>query len=111
FVPGVQPLEPGLCAIRVRGPARYFGGEEAAARALIGLLADTGVPGVRAGIADGIFTAEQAARETVHRLAEGTRNPVLVIPPGRSAEFLAPLPVTALGDEELAELLPRLGVR
>ena len=122
LVPGVQPLEPGLCAIRARGPARYFGGEEAAARALIGLLADAGVTVVRAGIADGIFTAEQAARESAQRAARagqqqgaGSRirqpSPALVIPPGRSAEFLAPLPVTALGDEQLAELLPRLGVR
>lgn len=151
LVPGVQPLEPGLCAIRARGPARYFGGEEAAARALIGLLADAGVPGVHAGVADGIFTAEQAARAgrsaaaqqnaaqqnaaltdrrhdpsaalrsvtDPHQAATSQRgpaphirrSPVVVIPPGRSAEFLAPLPVTALGDEQLAELLPRLGVR
>ncbi|MGB4780245.1 MAG: DNA polymerase Y family protein, partial [Microbacterium sp.] len=25
--PGVQVLQPGLCALRARGPARYFGGE------------------------------------------------------------------------------------
>ncbi|WP_444542889.1 Y-family DNA polymerase, partial [Kitasatospora griseola] len=29
FTPRVEVLRPGLCAIPVKGPARYFGGEEA----------------------------------------------------------------------------------
>ncbi|MFT4233780.1 MAG: DNA polymerase Y family protein, partial [Microbacterium sp.] len=48
--PGVQMLLPGLAALRARGPARFYGGEAEAARALI-----VGLPDARAGIADGIF--------------------------------------------------------
>lgn len=62
LVPGVEVLRPGVCAVRVRGAARYYGGERAAALALLGRLEELGGRGARAGIADGIFTAEQAAR-------------------------------------------------
>ncbi len=99
--PGVHVLRPGLCAVRVRGPARYYGGERAAALTLLGILAEEGVAGARAGIADGPFTAVQAARRA---------DPVLVVPPGESASFLAPLPVSVLDDPEIAGLLQRLGV-
>ncbi|WP_144796787.1 DNA polymerase Y family protein [Microbacterium paludicola] len=102
LVPGVQPLRPGLVALRARGAARYYGGEEQAAMHLIDALAAHGHPGARAGVADGLFTAEQAAR-----LAD----PVLVVPQGGSREFLAPLPVQALGDEQITALMTKLGVR
>lgn len=100
-VPGVQPLRPGLAALRVRGAARYYGGEEQAARRLIDVLSEHGYPGTRAGVADGLFTAEQAAH-----LAD----PALVVAPGESRSFLAPLPVQMLGDAEMTGLLERLGV-
>ncbi len=32
FCPQVEVLRPGACALSARGPARYFGGEEALAR-------------------------------------------------------------------------------
>lgn len=104
LAPGVQILRPGLCALRARGPARYYGGEDEAARVLITALLEASIPDVRAGIADGPFTAEHAARAHAAR-------PVLVVPPGESARFLAPLPVTVLGDDALADMLGRLGVR
>ncbi|MFD7642687.1 hypothetical protein ACFV4P_18725 [Kitasatospora sp. NPDC059795] len=50
------------------------------------------------GVADGLFAAVLAAR------AE------LLVPSGRTPEFLAPYPVSTLGEPELAELLHRLGV-
>ncbi|GGF29714.1 hypothetical protein GCM10010922_00850 [Microbacterium sorbitolivorans] len=103
IVPGAEPLQPGLVAVRARGPARFFGGEAPAARALLDALAEIGLAGARAGVADGLFTAERAAR------AAGA-DP-LVIPAGMAAEFLAPLPVASLGDPELAVFLARLGVR
>ena len=102
LVPGVQPLRPGLAAIRARGPARFYRGEQAAAEALRAALIGIGLDEVRVGIADGLFTAEQAAR---------TAETIAIVPPDRSAEFLAPLPVSALGDAELALLLTRLGLR
>src|SRR6218665_3791523 len=36
-LPGGHPLRPGTAAIRARGPARYYGGELAAARTVIAL--------------------------------------------------------------------------
>ncbi|MFV0319503.1 MAG: hypothetical protein ACK5IN_03870 [Microbacterium sp.] len=101
--PGVQPIRPGLCALRARGPARYYGGEEPAAHTLIARLAELGVPDVRAGIADGPFTAEQVARTA-------PAGDVRSVPAGAAAVFLAPLPVAVLEAPELAELLTRLGV-
>ena len=104
-IPTVQVVRPGLVVIRVSGPARFFGGEEEAAGEALHLLAEAGAPGARAGIADGPFTAEQAAR------AARTAAPIRVVPPGGSAGFLAPLPVSVLGLPALAGLLARLGVR
>ena len=102
LTPGVQPARPGLCLLRARGPARYYGGEREAAQVLLDMLGANGVPGVTAGIADGPFTAEHAARTG--------RSAVTVIHPGQSAQFLAPLPTTALEDDALADMLARLGV-
>ncbi|CAH0170870.1 DNA polymerase Y family protein [Microbacterium sp. Bi121] len=102
LVPGIQPLRPGLVALRARGAARYYGGEEQAALHLIDTLAEHTHPGARSGVADGLFTAEQAAR-----LAD----PVRVVGQGGSRDFLAPLPVHVLGDEQITALLTKLGVR
>lgn len=108
LMPGVQPLRPGVCAIRVRGPAAYYGGEEEAALWLLDQLDELGVPGTRIGIADGVFTAEQAARQ---RFPQRIR----VVPAGTAAEYLTPLPVGVLDDSSANEasvvtLLRRLGV-
>jgi len=102
LTPGIQQIRPGLLAIRARGVARYYGGETMAAHRLTGTLAGLGVSDVRIGVADGVFTAEQAAYAAA---------PVLVVPPDAAAAFLAPLPISRLGDEELSQLLPQLGVR
>ena len=101
--PGVEVLRPGLCAIRAKGAARYYGGEEAAAGAVLESADRLGVE-ARVGIADSVFAAEQAARSTSELSA------VLVLPPGSSRDFLAPFPVEVLGQPKLASLLKRLGV-
>ncbi|MEV7600874.1 DNA polymerase Y family protein [Kitasatospora sp. NPDC089797] len=135
FTPRVEVIRPGLCAIPVKGPGRYFGGEEALAALVAAAVADAlgrppvpdAVPGAVAvpteprpteptapttptapdnptaphaliGVADGLFAAVLAARAGV------------LVPAGRTAEFLAPYPVGTLGDEALAELLGRLGL-
>lgn len=106
-VPGLQLIRPGLAVLRARGAARHYGGELPAALTLVRTLRGDGLD-ARAGVADGRFAAEQAARRTA---ATGAEHPgVRIVPPGGDAEFLAPLPVTALGDEALAELLARLGI-
>ena len=99
---GVQLVRPGMLAMAVRGPARYYGGERAAAQLLVSKLAELEVPAARIGVADGPFAAEQAAR---------IAQPVLIIPEGESPEFLGRLPIAALGDARLTSLLMQLGIR
>jgi len=112
FAPRVEVVRPGLCVLAARGPSRYFGGEEALCRQIERSVADTpsGASGhppqngvrennVRAGVADGVFVAEVAART-------GT-----MVPPGRSREFLAPFPVDVLDVPDLVDVLLRLGIR
>ena len=91
LAPGVQLVRPGLCALRARGPARYYGGEIEAARALLASLREIGLTDVRAGIADGPFTAEQAAKA-----GASPGDPVFTVPAGGAAGFLAPLSVAVL---------------
>ncbi|MFJ1707277.1 DNA polymerase Y family protein [Kitasatospora sp. NPDC088346] len=138
FTPRVEVLRPGMCAIPVKGPGRYFGGEEALAAQVHAAVAAAlalgweepargpepprpaasapapapeptaaeppqdppprDPPRSHVGVADGLFAAVLAARVGV------------LVPDGRTAEFLAPYPVAALGDAVLAELLTRLGV-
>lgn len=111
-VPGVQPIRPGLCALRARGPARFYGGEDAAAAQLLLVAAEHGSPDARVGVADGPFAAEQAARAAGGGTKGGASvvDRVLVIEPGRSAEFLAALPVDVLDDPAFVTLLHRLSL-
>ena len=117
LVAGVQVVRPGLLALAARGPARYYGSEKAAAIALRSALLADGVPDARLGLADGPFAAELAARSTQTESAQSppAQSPpaqsVRIVPPDAAAAFLAPFPVTALGDADLATLLGRLGVR
>ncbi|UIP58606.1 DNA polymerase Y family protein [Agromyces marinus] len=110
IVPGVQVVRPGTLAMRARGPARYYGDEDAAARALLAAVAEHGIAGACVGVADGPFAAEQAARAAgAHPDSAGRR--VLAVPPEGSAGFLAPLPVSLVVDARTTTLLHRLGVR
>jgi protein ImuB len=110
IAPGVEITRPGLAAIGVRGPTRYFGGETGVLHALsrgiaeIPVLTDGAEVGadVLIGIADGAFAAEQAARRGV------------IVEPGGSAAFLTNLPIETLdpsGASPLVDLLRRLGIR
>ncbi|MEH1092716.1 DNA polymerase Y family protein [Micromonospora sp. CPCC 205739] len=98
-VAGVEVVRPGACAVAARGPSRYLGGEEAAAERIIEQVAQACAVESQVGIADGVFAAGLAARAG------------RVVPPGGTPEFLAELPVEALGRPALADLLRRLGVR
>ncbi|MDP9091533.1 MAG: DNA polymerase Y family protein [Actinomycetota bacterium] len=105
IAPGVEITRPGLAAIGVRGPTRYFGGETGVLRALSRAVAK--LPALHGadlliGIADGAFAAEQAARRG------------LIVDPDTSPAFLADLPIETLdpsGASPLIDLLRRLGVR
>lgn len=102
IMPGVQVLRPGTCAIRAKGPARYFGSEKQAAQVLHDSLLGLGISQARVGIADGIFAAEQAARKT---------NTTRIVEPGASPDFLSTLELEVLAQPELATLLQRLGLQ
>lgn len=102
IAPGVEITRPGLAAIGVRGPTRYFGGETGVLHALSRAIGDLPDLDVLIGIADGAFAAEQAARRGI------------VVEPGGSPQFLAELPVETLdlsGASPLVDLLRRLGLR
>lgn len=112
--PRVEVVRPGVLAFAARGPSRYFGGDAAlllrirdvvreAVAVRLNLEVGDG-PGVAA--ADGNFTASLAAR-----VASSARDHTLVVPPGKSAEFLAPMPVSAVGDPAIADVARRLGLR
>ena len=127
FCPRVEVLRPGACAIGVRGPARYFGGEGALVAEIIDAVADGGAA-CRVGIADGLFAARLAAEHAPPARYGRDARPVpavspagtahsgaaTLVTPGRARAFLAPFPVSVLdgpGAEDLAALLPRLGIR
>jgi protein ImuB len=105
FCPAVEAVEPGVCAFGARGPARYFGGETALAARITAAIADLGVES-QAGVADGLFAAYLAARAVGAPRADTASGicPVLVIPPGRTPEFLARQPVSVLARQPVSAL-------
>lgn len=107
LVPRAEVLRPGLLVLAVRGAARYFGSEQAAAQRLIDAVAAAGAE-CQVGIADQLPTAVFAAR--AGRIVE----------PGEDARFLSPLSIRQLaaepslaapGRQDLADLLWRMGIR
>jgi protein ImuB len=107
LTPRVVLERPGVCAFPTRGPARYFGGDHGLVQRVGEVVAE--VLGhdrehIHVGIADGVFAARLAARSA--RPAEPH-----VVANGASATFLASWPVRVLGDDALADLLERLGLR
>jgi protein ImuB len=107
LVPRSEVLRPGLLVLSVRGAARYFGSEQAAAERLVDAVAAAGAE-CQVGVADQLATAVFAAR--AGRIVE----------PGGDATFLSALSIRQLATEpslaaprrdELADLLWRMGVR
>src|SRR5262249_35863759 len=99
IAPGVEVTRPGLAAIGVRGPTRYFGSETAVLHALSRAIGDTNL---LIGGAHGSFAAEPAARHG------GS------VPPGQPSAYVAGLrgsPLDPFGNSPLPDLLQRLGLR
>lgn len=118
--PRLEVTSPNLCLIPARGPSRYYGGELNVCRRLRSharrvLTRITPDPWIGIGVADTRFAAELASRRD------------LLIPPGRTIEFLANLPINALSQlgsesgtgstasdatelERLCQTLQRLGM-
>ncbi|TDH50586.1 DNA polymerase Y family protein [Mycobacterium eburneum] len=106
-VPRAEVLRAGLLVVAVRGAARFFGSEQAAAERLVDAVAAAGAE-CQVGIADRLSTAVFAARAGA------------VVEPGGDARFLAGLSIRQLaaepalsgpGRDELADLLWRMGIR
>lgn len=122
LAPRLEVVEPGWLCLAARGPARYYGGDQAVASRLITDLAawaaTRGVPitgtqryGIGVGVADGRSASAIAAR-----IAASRADRTVVVPPGGSPHFVAPLTVGWLrelgdADADLVDLLGRLGVR
>ena len=104
ITPRIEITRPGACAIAMRGPARYFGGDEAVADLVVQRMASVldGRTDVRIGVADGPFPASLAARAAT---------PVRIVAPETVPAFLAPMPITVLDRPELTDVLIRLGLR
>jgi len=110
--PGVAPIRPGLLA--VRSPARFYGSEINASAVLVEAAVETGVWDARAGIADDLTTAVQAA-------FTAEEQNWLIVSQGSTTDFWSGLVVEALYSsaaiEEAADitefvgLLRRLGLR
>ena len=107
LVPRAEVLRPGLLVLPVRGAARYFGSEQAAAERLVDAVAAAGAE-CQVGIADKLSTAVFAARAG------------RIIEPGKDALFLSALSIRQLatepslaapGREDLSDLLWRMGIR
>jgi protein ImuB len=96
---GVEVIRPGACALAAKGPARYFGGEEAAAERIVEQVAEACEVESQIGIAEGVFAAGLAARDG------------LLIPPGETSAFLSGIPIAAIERPELVDLLKRLGIK
>ena len=92
--PWVHAVRLGVGALPARGPARFFGGEEA----VVARLAETVGEEAGVGVADGVFAALLAARSG------------LIVPAGGTADFLGPWSVATLARPDLAVTLQRLGV-
>jgi protein ImuB len=141
LAPRVDLIEPGWLSLAALGPSRYFGGDVAFAEHLGGVVSEivgrlgrtaesvvgagesagddagndagnrAGVEALAGvGVAEGRFAASVAARLSVRR-----GSPV-VIDPGTSPDFCAPLPIgwlQTLGevDADLVDLFVRLGIR
>ncbi|SDN81451.1 DNA polymerase Y family protein [Lentzea jiangxiensis] len=99
LAPGVEVVQPGLVAVPAQGPVTYFGSAEQVAECIVDHVAARTGTEVQVGLADSLFAATKAAHRGV------------VVPQGRTAEFLGPLGVHELDAPELVDLLRRLGLK
>lgn len=101
-IPKCAMMRPGLACVPARGPARFYGSEQAAAEA-VRVTLEAFQP-IRVGAADTLGTALIAVRRTT------SQQPIQVIPPGNTAAQISPLAIEFLGNEVLAAELRQLGI-
>ncbi len=96
--PFVEVIRLGLCVLPLRGPSRFFGGDEAVLAAVRQSVRDVLDLDVTLGVAEGLFCAELAARQGTVLLA------------GQTTAFRRAQPLGVLGHRELATTGRRLGL-
>lgn len=105
FTPRVELTQAGTCVFPTIGPSRYFGGDALLASQILAKVEEVldGRTSCHIGIADGVFAARLAAR--VRQAGPH------IVEPAMTPEFLSPMPISALGQPDLADVLWRLGIR
>jgi protein ImuB len=127
MAPRLEVVEPGWLCLAARGPSRYFGGDQAMATQMAGLVVDTiaehvagGDPcrhpgrhdiAVGVGVADGRSAAAIAARRAARPPGR-----VIVVPAGGSPQYVDRLSIAWLRElgevgPDLVDLFVRLGLR
>lgn len=96
--PFVDPVRLGLLVLPLRGPSRFFGGDDAVLAAVRQTVRDVLELEVALGVAEGLFCAEVAARQEV------------VVAPGQTTAFRRCQALSTLGHRELATTGRRLGL-
>jgi len=105
FSPVVEETALGLLYIDISGLQRLSGSEQALVGNMLHEASAAGFP-LKIGIASNPATARVAAR-----LAASETQGILIVPPGKEDEFLAPLPLECLEiPAELHEVFARWGI-
>lgn len=97
--PFTEAVRLGLFVLPLRGPSRFFGGDDAVMRAVRQCVLDVAGVTPSLGVAEGLFCVELAARAS------------LVVPAGHTEEFRRAQPLRTLGRRDLVTTCRRLGLR
>ncbi len=99
FTPRVEIIRPGLCVVGTKGPSRYFGGDLQLVGNLTQRVCEVLENGAcQVGVADGPFAAQLAARQST------------IVPPDETPAFLSSFPINTLENDDLVDVLRRLGL-
>src|SRR5487761_2365989 len=96
--PFTESIRLDLLVLPLRGPSRFFGGEDAVFDTVRQTVRDLTGREPSLGVADGLFCAEMAARQG------------LVLAPGATRAFRRSLPLDVLGRKDIATTCQRLGL-
>jgi len=96
--PFVEPIRLGLLTLPLRGPSRFFGGDEAVFEVVRATVHDVAGVTPQLGVAEGLFCADLAARQGV------------VVPAGEGPAFRRAQSIEVLGRRDLMTTCRRLGI-
>jgi hypothetical protein len=96
--PFTEVIRLGLFALPLRGPSRFFGGDDAVLDMVRQCVLDVVGVAPRLGVAEGLFCAELAAQREV------------IVPRGESDAFRRAQPLAVLGRKDLTTTCQRLGI-